>query len=124
MQQSFEARNKAVEFSVLCQTGSNLGNNLRELKAAKRKLLGEFVGHCNGDKSKAKTRLRLYNKRKEEEDADADVVSIGEDSVESTLEKLKDLEMDIATTKNDIATVQDGKAKSKKALCSEAGRSK
>ena len=40
MQQSFEARNKAVEFLVLCQTESNLGNNLRELKAAKRKLLG------------------------------------------------------------------------------------
>ena len=64
------------------------------------------------------------NKRKEEEDTGADVDSIDEDSAESTLEELYDLDMDIASTKNDIATVQDGKAKSKKALCSEAGRSK
>ena len=30
--ESFESKNKAVEFSVFCETGSNFSNNLCELK--------------------------------------------------------------------------------------------
>ena len=43
MQEKFYEKNKAVEFSVLCETTANLSKNLREMKAVKRKLFGEFT---------------------------------------------------------------------------------
>ena len=63
MQESFEARNNAVEFSIMCETSNNLKRNLSELKSSKRKLFKTFQVHCEGDKSVAKARLRLFRNK-------------------------------------------------------------
>ena len=126
MQESFEARNKAVEFSVLVETGCNLGNNLQELKAAKRKLFGDFQRHCDGDREKAKARVRLYknHKKKEEVESDTDLMNEFVDSQESTLEELYDLDVDIEGAKADIQTLKVKKGEARKGLQRDASTSK
>ena len=127
MQESFQAKNTAVQFSVLVETGCQLGKNLRDLKVAKRKLFGDFQNLCDGNKDKAKRRLLMYckYKGKEKEEGNLDS-SVGEyhDSQESILEELYNLEVDIKSTKDDIALVQNGKKQSGKALCNDVGSSK
>ena len=60
MQLSIESKNKAVAFSLFCETTSNLSSRVRELRKEKRKLVDEFAEeHCDGDKNKVKTRLRV-----------------------------------------------------------------
>ena len=51
MQLSIESKNKAVAFSLFCETTSNLSSRVRELRKEKRKLVDEFAEeHCDGDK--------------------------------------------------------------------------
>ena len=75
MQLSIESKNKAVAFSLFCETTSNLSSRVRELRKEKRKLVNEFAeDHCDGDKNKVKTRLRLYRHFKERDDSGSDDV--------------------------------------------------
>ena len=61
MQKSFESKNKAMEFSVFCETSSNLSSNLRELKQSKRKLFRDFTDdHCDSNRQYAKDRYAEY----------------------------------------------------------------
>ena len=112
MQESFESRNVAVEFTLFCETSASMSKTLRELRTERMKIFGEFARHC-GDKSAAKTRYSLtYNKRKlvnmseDNMNGSDDSLNDCEYSQESTLMELCDIEDEIKTTMDDLKTIQ------------------
>ena len=84
--------------------------------------------HCEGDKSVAKARLRLFrnkmkvrevNKKKRDgnvSDESDDSISEYEDSQETILEELFDIENDISTTEIDIDTANKKKSRASKGV--------
>ena len=123
MQQSFESRNKAVEFTLFCKMSANLAQNLRELNSTKRKLVKQFTKHCNGDKRVAKTRIRLVraqrkalNQNGDGDDSSNDSIDEYEDSQETTLMEICDVEESINMTKTDLDIVKQKKKDVSEAL--------
>ena len=99
MHMSIESKNKAVSFSLYCETTSNLAGRIRELRKEKRKTISDFADeNYDGDKDKVKAKLRLYRHFKEREGDDIDNDSYVE-SQETMMEELFDLEKDIESTK-------------------------
>lgn len=45
MQESFELRNKVIDFTLLCETSASISRTLRELREKGRKLFCGFVKH-------------------------------------------------------------------------------
>ena len=119
MKKSIESKNKALEFSIYCETSANLSTRLRKLKSAKRKLVREFAECSNDkncDKNRVKARLRLYRNYRERKDAkdgsdsdDSDEESFFE-SQETMMEELYDLDKDIKSTREDYKTSQAKKS--------------
>ena len=117
MKKSIESKNKALEFSIYCETSANLSTRLRELKSTKRKLVREFA-ECSSDKkcgkNGVKARLRLYRHHKEVkakeglDSDDSDEESFFE-SQETLMEELFDLDRDIKSTKEDLKTSEVNK---------------
>ena len=123
MQLSFEKKNKAVEFTLFCETSANLSSNLRELNSSKRKLFRGFTEHCGGDKKVAKARLRLIRAKRKCGNMDKGNVSESDDSIdeyedlqESTLMEICDVEEAIEMAKADLDTVQKKKKDASNAL--------
>ena len=122
MQESFEARNKTVEFVLLCETSANLDQTLRQLNSNKRTLFKEFTDHCDGDKKVAKARLRLIRaKRQAVNNTEVDFDSSDDDdeyndSQESALLEICDIEESIRNTKADLKKVLDKKESTSKNL--------
>ena len=113
MQESFESRNKALEFTLFCKTSANMSKTLRELRAERRKLFNGFVKHCDGNKKWVKSRLEAVHKKRkgvsvgEDHEISGSDDSLGEeDSQESTLIEICHIEGDIKTTQADLEAVQ------------------
>ena len=111
---SFESRNKAVEYTLFCKTSASISTNLNELKTTCRKLISDFTDHCNGEKDVAKARLRLVRSKKKIFDADSSIDSDDdsldyEDSQQSKLLEICDLEDHISNIKVDLETILEKK---------------
>ena len=113
MQESFESRNKAIEFTLFCETSASMCKTLRELRTERRKAFSTFASHC-GENNIAKARhCKIRKKRKSNEaEISDDSFSDAEDSQESTLVEICDLEDEIKSTMDDLEKV---KAKKKAA---------
>ena len=105
MHESFKDRNRAVEFSVLSETASNLNERLRGMKNLKRQLVSKYTDeYCDGDKKDAKKRMQSYfDGKKDEADGDSS------DDTASILEELLDIEMDIQCTARDVVAIRNKK---------------
>ena len=83
MQESFELRNKAMEFTLFCETSASMSKTLRDLRSERRKTFSKFSKHC-GDKHVAKARHKQLKDKMAEGDYELSVSDVSLSDVEDS----------------------------------------